>query len=84
PDVVEKYLRLLHYFGAVFRLSFRHPERMHFEDEDRDLVIDYLGGTFEDNREPVEKGELSPKQQTNAESLVRILEQKRAKQDQEL
>ncbi|KAH7703107.1 hypothetical protein AAVH_29727, partial [Aphelenchoides avenae] len=78
PDIVEKYLRLLHYFGAVFRLSFRDPERMHFDDADCELVTDYLHGTFEDNGEAVGKEELSSEHwQTDADSLERMLEQKR-------
>ncbi|KAH7670014.1 hypothetical protein AAVH_42764 [Aphelenchoides avenae] len=85
PDIVEKYLRLLHYFGAVFRLSFRHPDKMHFEDADRELIKEYLNGTFEATEEAVEKEELSSNHwQTDAEPLERLHESNRAQEHQEL
>ncbi|KAH7666484.1 hypothetical protein AAVH_43155, partial [Aphelenchoides avenae] len=84
PDTVEKFfLRLMHYFGAVFQLSFRQPERIHFEDAHRDLVIDYLHVKFETTVEAIEKGDPSSKHwQTDAESLERILEPEQAREHQ--
>lgn len=75
----------MRYFSALFRLSFRHPEKMHYADSDRDLVVDYLERTFRVTREFIGKG-LYPAEyaEVAVEAVQRMKEWKQSRAHQEL
>ncbi|KAH7712862.1 hypothetical protein AAVH_19811 [Aphelenchoides avenae] len=77
PITVENLVRAMRYAIAVFRLFFRHANRMHFEEAEWELVVEYIHVTFRhtmkaENWKPV------------AEALGRIKEWKLSKDRQEL
>lgn len=70
---IDNFIRTARYFAALFRLSFRHPEKMHYEDWERELVVEYIEQSFKITRDGIEKGEFSMKYWKSAvESLDRI------------
>ncbi|KAH7728095.1 hypothetical protein AAVH_04339, partial [Aphelenchoides avenae] len=63
-DDVQELNRVQLYSNAVFRLAYRHPEKMDYKDWERKVVVAFIQRTIQGDRERVEKGLLS------AESLA--------------
>lgn len=77
PAIIEKLLRSMRYSAAIFRLSFRQPDRMHIEDAERELVAEYIEESLRETRQ----GETSD---VAAEILARIREWNRDREHHEL
>lgn len=40
----------MRYIAAVFRLAFRQPDRMNFEDAEVELVVEYIERAFRETQ----------------------------------
>lgn len=82
PELIANVHRLQRFFGALFRLSFRHPEKMHYEDSERQVVVEYTQQTFRAFRNDIDQGVLP--ETSLAQLLGRIQKWKRESGHEEL
>lgn len=82
PADINELIRIQRYSAAVFRLSFRDSDKMHYEESERKVVTAFLKRSIEVAQSNVEKGLLPAK--ALADELARIQKWKRDRERQEL